>query len=352
MLEIIQSGRSNANTIPARRQPGRTQITEDEPPLLRAPGISATTPQSILRPIARASTMPAELKQDKSVDFEPFEGPSLFSNFRRSMTTDEKIQRWQQDHIPTPATRINLTPSSQYKSVCGSNAREVKHVYMTSGSFPPGTARGALREQILPACKQCRILCETLDRLRQSLSMSRESPEAELDVPPVVSQKQIRNYRSVSSTARHDLRGDCERPQHSPMANLTRGLSGMCLEPLNHVNESPPPSQRRAGGCMPHWREQNRADHSSDDALRAGQEDHIQHCKPSVRLNQTTGQVSAQAASDVVVRLQRQGPAAGSDQCAVGKQEGVEGIPALSRAKNFHTSTGASMLGEARRAEE
>ncbi|EAT90479.2 hypothetical protein SNOG_02267 [Parastagonospora nodorum SN15] len=352
MLEIIQRGRSNVNSIPARRQSGRTQITEDEPPLLRAPGISASTPQSILRPIARSSTMPAELKQDKSVDFEPFEGPSLFSNFRRSMTTDEKIQRWQQDHIPTTATRINLTPSSQYKSVCGSNTREVKHVYMISGSFPPGTARGALREQILPACKQCTILCETLDRLRQSLSMSKESPEAELDVSPVISQKQIRNRRSVSSTARHDLRGDRERPQHSPMTGLANGLSAMCLEPLNHVSESPTPSQRRAGGCTPHWRGQNRADQSGDDALRAAQETQILQSKPSVRSNPATDQLSAKAVSDVLLELQRQGPAAGSDRCTLGKQEGVEGIPAISRAKNFHVSTGGSMVGEARRAEE
>ncbi|KAH6026116.1 Xaa-Pro aminopeptidase [Parastagonospora nodorum] len=352
MLEIIQRGRSNVNSIPARRQSGRTQITEDEPPLLRAPGISASTPQSILRPITRASTMPAELKQDKSVDFEPFEGPSLFSNFRRSMTTDEKIQRWQQDHIPTPATRINLTPSSQYKSVCGSNTREVKHVYMTSGSFPLGTASGALREQILPACKQCTILCETLDRLRQSLSMSKESPEAELDVSPVISQKQIRNRRSVSSTARHDLRGDRERPQHSPMTGLANGLSAICLEPANHVSESPTPSQRRAGGCTPHWRGQNRADQSGDDALRAAQETQILQSKPSVRSNPAADQLSAKAVSDVLLGLQRQGPAAGSDRCTLSKQEGVEGIPAISRAKNSHTSTGRSMVGEARRAEE
>lgn len=329
MLEIIRSGRSNTDSGPARRQSGRTQINEDEPPLLRAPGISATAPQSILRPIARASTMPVELRQDKTVDFEPYEGPSLFSNFRRSMTTDEKIQHWQRDHNSASTT-------AQHTSVCGSNAREVKHIYLTSGSFPSGPNRAAPREQFLPPCTQCKILCETLDRLRQSLSTSRESPKSELDVPPAVSQKQVRNQRRNPPAARQDLRADRGCPQHDRSIDLARGLSGMCLEGLDHVCESPPFQRRTA-----HSKEQNHADHSSDATLRSVQ--------PSLAPNQ----LSAQAASDVILRFQPQGPAVASDRRTFGNQGSVtNGIPAMSRAKNFHTSTGDSTSEEARRVEE
>jgi len=322
MLEIIRGGRSNTNPSPARRHSGHSRATGDEPPLLRAPGISATSPQSISRPLARASTMPAELKQDKSIDFEPFGGPSLFSNFKRSMTTDEKIQRWQSNHdsLPTP---------SQHKSVCGHTTREVKHIYLTSGSSPPGPTRAAPREHFLPACTQCKILCETLDRLRQSLSKSRESREAELDVPPVVSQAQVRSQPSVASTARHDLRGDCGRPQHNRSTDLARRLAGMCLEGIDRVDKSPP----FVGS-------QNYADQSSGASLR------------SVRSNQTSHQPCSKQAVDVLNRPQRQGPAVSSDRCTFSHQEGTNGIPAVLRAGN-HTSTGGgSTLEEAKRAEE
>lgn len=182
MLAIIKQGRPNLNLVTNQRRVSRPNINEDEVTCLRAPGISSAQPESILRPIARAATMPTQYKQHNSVDFEPFKGPSLFTNFRKLMTSDEKIKRWQVDGETTLAPRKQPEIAYQSTPVCGTNTKEVKHVYMTSGSHRPGTAHNALREHYLPPCKQCTILCETLERLRQNLSLSGpSSPKAEVE---------------------------------------------------------------------------------------------------------------------------------------------------------------------------
>jgi Xaa-Pro dipeptidase len=242
MLDIIRRGRSSFNPVPIRRQCGRTHSNEDELPLLHAPGISSTKPLSILRPIARAATMPAELEQRTSVDFEPFEGPSLFSNFKRSMTTDEKIHRWQQDRETTLLSRIQSAASCQSSAVCGGNIKEVKHVYLTSGSSRPGTTQNALCERYLPACKQCTILCETLERLRQNLSMPGQSSpksEAKVDVMSRSPKVQSRDHPNATSPAKRQPKQPmitCEtrgpRERHS-MVDLPGGILAMNLD--DHV---------------------------------------------------------------------------------------------------------------------
>ncbi|OAL04860.1 putative Xaa-Pro aminopeptidase, partial [Phaeosphaeriaceae sp. SRC1lsM3a] len=133
MLDIIRSGKADNAPLPTRRLSMRSRADEEATPRLRAPGISTDNPDSILRPLARAATMPTEYQQRRSVDFEPFEGPSLFSNFKRSMTTDERIRRWQQERDVALASKEQPKTGS-FESVCGSNAKEVKHIFLTTGS--------------------------------------------------------------------------------------------------------------------------------------------------------------------------------------------------------------------------
>jgi hypothetical protein len=186
MLEIIRSGDADKNFCTAPRRSLRKKHSDDKPYICRAPGITTDRFADILKPIARAAIMPAEFKQPNSVDFEPSKGPSLFTNFKRSMTTDERIQQWQRDRDNVLASQNHTTISKQSSSVCGTDVRGVRHVYMTSGSHrtaPPGSAYA---EHYLPVCKNCTILCETLDRLRKNLTLSKQSVPKPETIPDIL----------------------------------------------------------------------------------------------------------------------------------------------------------------------
>jgi hypothetical protein len=220
MLEIIRSGNSGKTLFAARKQSLRRKSSENNPPLLRAPGISTDKVASILHPIARSATMPAGFKQPISTDFEPFEGPSLFSNFKRSMTTDERIQHWRRDRGSELSSQEQPIISKQSKSVCGTNARGVRHVYMTSGAHctpPPGSA---FSEHYLPVCKNCTILCETLDRLRKNLDLSEQSAP-------------IQGLRQEFVTTRH--RGQIDPHNYDRIA--TEFAKQTLKEPASFVSE-------------------------------------------------------------------------------------------------------------------
>jgi hypothetical protein len=205
MLDIIRRGNSGDLLFTPRRELLQAKTNKEQPALVRAPGISTNKPESILKPIARAATMPAEFKQRKSVDFEPFEGPSLFSNFKRSQTTDERIQQWQQDRDLATTSRKQSHTRSQCASVCGDISKGFKHVYLTSEFYRPAMPYGGSHAHHLPPCKKCTILCETLDRLRQNLSLSEQSspkPEAQ---PQFVAERQkhyMENVRGSSAPSK------------------------------------------------------------------------------------------------------------------------------------------------------
>jgi hypothetical protein len=199
MLRYIKQGKHSLGLVNNRRRISRTTTNENERPLLCAPGISEVPPQPIIRPIARAATMPAQLEHRDDIDFEPFEGPSLFTNFNTNMTTEEKIQRWQHERDSTLNSRKQPEITYQCTPVCGTDVKEVKHVYMTSGSIRPGTVDKAHREHYLPPCKQCTILCETLKRLRQNLLLSSPSSpktKVELDVASTTPKQKLPCRRS------------------------------------------------------------------------------------------------------------------------------------------------------------
>jgi hypothetical protein len=233
MLDIIRKGISNDSLFTTRRQSSQLNSSMEQPALLRAPGISTDSPGSILKPIARAATMPAQFKLRKSVDFEPCDGPSLFSNFQRSLTTDERIQQWQQDRDLAVTSSNQSHAQSQCATVCGDVSKGTKHVYLVSEFRRPNTPYPSSFEHPLPPCKKCTILCETLDRLRQNLSLSEQSsprPEAQAHSVPVQTRTQESPRGSTSA----------QQQETSAGANIMRGLQ--C---------SPQPTLRTDNGTVP-----------------------------------------------------------------------------------------------------
>jgi hypothetical protein len=112
--------------------------------------------------------MPAEYKRFQSADFEPYQGPSLFSNFKRSMTTDEKMKSWHKSRR-THHSEKRPTVIKQLSPVCGDTSSHFKHTYIGDAScFGP-------EDDLAPPCKSCAILVQTLDRLRKNLSASEPS---------------------------------------------------------------------------------------------------------------------------------------------------------------------------------
>ncbi|KAH7081040.1 hypothetical protein FB567DRAFT_532345 [Paraphoma chrysanthemicola] len=170
MLDIIRHGKSAKGTCAPQQRSSRHPQNNTDLPLLRAPGISNERPESILRPIARASTLPAEFRQRDSHELEPFDGPSLFSNFKRSMTTNERIRHWQQDRDDRGTSLANLSLPESYESLCGSKYSTVKHTYLAA---VPGRSTARRPFDDVPNCKDCAILTQALGRLRASL----KSPE-------------------------------------------------------------------------------------------------------------------------------------------------------------------------------
>jgi hypothetical protein len=163
MLEIIRS----QNVLPIRLpRTSSVQISkaEKEEVPQRAPGISKDTPEPILKPISRAATLPVDRKDRKSVDFEPFEGPSSYSGFKRASTID----------IPT-ASRPPGVPTflqNAAKPLCGKLTQGFRHTYLKVGEestrvIPPVWPYD--RDQPTTPCPRCSILTQTLDRLSERL---------------------------------------------------------------------------------------------------------------------------------------------------------------------------------------
>lgn len=196
MLEIIRNGKSNADATSSRTQrPSRRSPIEEESPLLRAPGISSESPELMLKPLARAATMPAEFRKRGSVDFEPFDGPSLFSNFKRTTTTDENVQLWRQSRERTPGPESPKAAAGKPTPVCGESIPGVEHVYMSNASSLRDTSRGQRECAGLQKCKSCLILVQTLDRLRQNLNTSAQSS-------PTLEQKPFFTPATVPTSSR------------------------------------------------------------------------------------------------------------------------------------------------------
>ncbi|KAI4943988.1 hypothetical protein J4E91_009136 [Alternaria rosae] len=177
MIEVIRHGKKGAVDGPGSEfTPLRQPSGPIEPTLRRAPGISTKTPpQHLQKPLARAATLPADFAQQCNTDFAPFAGPSLFSNFSRSMTTEEKIQQWQHKRSPVPIASLPPVNANKSNPVCGEMDPNFHHVYMSNASSPVFSSQSTPQFGNTTSCQNCAILVQTLDRLRQNLTSSMQS---------------------------------------------------------------------------------------------------------------------------------------------------------------------------------
>ncbi|KAL5115475.1 hypothetical protein ACEQ8H_006616 [Pleosporales sp. CAS-2024a] len=253
MLDIIRRQSSDVATRQTRTWSARPDKSEQAPPLVRAPGISNTEIRSMLQPIARAATMPVGLPRRPSFDFEPCSAPSLYSNFKPSMTAQEKILRWQKHHEYALASQQESESQRQRPTVCGNSSKEFQHVYLSTGSPHAPHAHKASHKHHLPACQQCAILCETLQRLRQSLSVSeKKAPapeEGHVQIDSRGPSRRKAHEKSPSRTQKTSLNqahtnGEMHRHQHGDrMLDLMGALSSIKVDddsilPHGHVSAS------------------------------------------------------------------------------------------------------------------
>ncbi|RYN32478.1 putative Xaa-Pro aminopeptidase [Alternaria tenuissima] len=189
MLEIIRHGKSGTIDLPAPNlAPQRRLSGHVEQPMRRAPGISKKTPsQHLQKPLARATTLPADFKQQHDMHVESFAGPSILANFSHSMSTEEKIQQWQRKRNSGETVSCPSTNTKKLQPVCGEISSNVQHVYMGNASSLTSSSRPSREFESTPMCKNCAILVQTLDRLRQNLTNSTHrfpEPEAKHIVKP------------------------------------------------------------------------------------------------------------------------------------------------------------------------
>lgn len=204
MLEIIRTGSSRNTPYETHR---RSLHSNDETqPLLRcAPGISKGT-SGLPKPLARAATMPVESNQSLAMDFEPFKGPSLFSNFKRSMTTDERVEYWRKTQIRSEPTNDHSNTHPPLGSLCGSASDNVRHVHMSLADTTRSGNENWTDGLGKPICMKCNILRETLSRLRQNLSSSEKEsskPKPEPTVITLGSSEALRDSHSTRMAARN-----------------------------------------------------------------------------------------------------------------------------------------------------
>lgn len=231
MFEIIRQGKSKVKSSLAPTVAISQGKSKDvEAPLLRAPGIPKEMTQLVQRPLTRSATLPADLKH-KNVELEPRAGPSLLSNFGRSMTTEEKIEQWRKKRSSKPATPSLTTTMGKVQPVCGDNHPGMQHIYMGDAPSMSSLPRTNPKSTDLSACKNCAILVQTLDRLRQNLASS-----AQGSPPPVTATTQKDNTRSpVLELGSKEVKVSTGAPSDTLEHRGIR-RERVCSQPRSHPN--------------------------------------------------------------------------------------------------------------------
>lgn len=206
MLEIIRSGNASWPSVKTgaavrAASVAKKAVDEDEP-LLRAPGISRDTPEPVLKPVGRASTAPVLSEGTKAVDLEPFDGPSLFSNFKRACTIDVAGKS------ANPAKPTAPVP------ICGDNNTSFSHTYVNSVTGYP--FRGSSPRGIF--CVQCQTLAHAMARLEQATYAQHGGPrnlnslpESAKQMPPVAASTKNTNMK-VAQLRPHSMDPKCAIP--------------------------------------------------------------------------------------------------------------------------------------------
>jgi Xaa-Pro dipeptidase len=160
MFDIIRGQSSSFRTA---KRPAALPPTDPELPRYRAPGCPLRTTPPGMQPIKRAATIPNQTAWEQ-LDGTDYYNYSL--GFRRSMTTDERVQHWRQSCHRSSASKHPSPHQLESVTVCGSDTNAVKHLYIGQNCTSPFQANDS------PQCTNCVILSQTLVRLRQNLDAS------------------------------------------------------------------------------------------------------------------------------------------------------------------------------------
>jgi len=226
MLDIIRNGETKTHRasgwkslLPRR---GSTEISK---PLLRAPGLSSAVTVPVLRPLTRTETMPTSLDPKDTVDFEPYSGSSLFLNFKRSMTTDEKVQEWQRNRENAiDAARASVpAPGTQPVTVCGQSSPSSLHVYMSDFADPAAFSPRVFGSQTSPKCRDCAILVQTLERLRNNLQKQRNN------IPRPLAEKHWEVYSAKEPEETYGLASRTKEERSRPHFSINPRLNSSQL---------------------------------------------------------------------------------------------------------------------------
>lgn len=166
-----------------------------EPTLFfRAPGVPATA--QVIAPIHRSSTMPCQpaLRNVSGLDSR---NHSL--GFRRSMTTDERVQYWRQSCQRSSPPQPPSLHRGITMTLCGASSPGSKHMFVGDGGDVPHQPQG------LPLCTKCAILAQTLGRLRQTLASSESDNTYQHTMLGPVRSVPTRHVQPSKSRARHDV---------------------------------------------------------------------------------------------------------------------------------------------------
>lgn len=172
MFDII---RGNGAKLEDRTQQVPAAAHAEAHRLCRAPGISLATSPPGLRQLTRAPTTPNHIPHGQSRQVKSHDAERSPSDFRRSMTTDERIQCWRQSRQPSTPPK---SAGTKLATICGASSTDVKHSFITADSaiFP--------QDQQLPHCTQCTLLANALDRLRESLNRSEQGARKQPQLTP------------------------------------------------------------------------------------------------------------------------------------------------------------------------
>lgn len=207
-----------------------------EPLLFRAPGCPVQTKLSGMQSLQRTATMPNQIELCERSELS---GRDHALSLRRSMTTNERIQYWrqscQQDMSHTSPVDLKAPTT-----VCGSLFEDVKHTFI-------GDDRGHLSsKRKLPACSDCTILVQSLERLRQNLNISRQrsailTAEAENTVTEPT--KELPSSHPMIPVSQQPARGSyrqSSRLHESPSEQIRTKEISTCIRPPQPILPLPP----------------------------------------------------------------------------------------------------------------
>ena len=308
MLEIIQGHNAEFSNFPRWSPYHRTSAHEQT--LRRAPGIANNAPEPILKPLSGTSGVgnKAETKERsrrESGDFEPFNGPSLFSSFNPVAT-----------RVPDHSHRQHASrgPRAQrhepQKPVCGDDSSKYCHAYMDF-STPRGKVDVSPMHRHTPSqkppCGKCAVLVQTLERLRHNFldsnteSESSQPRQARKPQPPTNSESPRNPFRQSTAPVPQSIPRHSEPPlsyrqslpnlRHSPM---TAPTSKPIFVPGNFTAEPESHKMHSRRPAVPHWSPHPTATNTSTPEMKMSSISY-QHVRPNLPtvtpLSQTLDQV-------------------------------------------------------------